>query len=59
MKYGILTLSLPISSELDRSKDHQFRGYQDFDIGNGTIKFESEEALDQEDHYLTSSGSDP
>ena len=47
-----------ISSEIDGREDHQFRGDEDLEKGNDTIELENEEAFDQEDHYVTSSGSD-
>ena len=47
-----------IRGELDGSKDHQFRGNEDLEKGNETIKLENESALDKEDHYETSNGSE-
>ena len=70
MKYGVQTLSLPIemmlnsviyariSCELDESLDHKFRSYKDQEKGNENLELENDEALDQEDDYVTNSGSD-
>ena len=47
-----------ISSELDRSEDHQFRGYEEFEKGKEAIELENEEALDWENNYVANCRSD-
>ena len=47
-----------ISNELDGSEDHQFRGYEDLEKRNEIIELENKKAIDQEDDYGTSNGSD-
>ena len=47
-----------ISSELDGSEDHQFRGFENIVKGNETIELEIEEELDKKDDNVAISGSD-
>ena len=43
-----------ISSKLSGNEEDQFRGNKDLEKQNETIEFENEEALDQENDYVTS-----
>ena len=43
-----------ISSKLDRSRDHQFRGNDDEEKESETIELENEGVLDQEDDFKAS-----
>ena len=47
-----------ISSSLDGSEDDEFRGYEHLEKGNEIVELENDEALDQDDDYVTSSESD-
>ena len=47
-----------ISSSLDGSEDDEFRGYEHLEKDNEFVKLENDEALDQDDDYITSSESD-
>ena len=47
-----------ISSSFDGSEDDQFRGYEHLEKGNEIVELENDEALDQDDDYVTSSESD-
>ena len=46
-----------ISSSLDGSEDDQFRGYEHLEKGNKIVELENDEALDQNDDYVTSNES--
>ena len=46
-----------ISNLLYGSQVYKFRGDEDLEKGNETIKLKNEVALDQEDHYVTRGGS--
>ena len=47
-----------ISSSLDGSEDDEFRGYENLEKGNEIVELENDEALDQDEDYVTSSESD-
>ena len=47
-----------ISSSLDGREDDQFRGYEHLEKGNEIVELENDEALDQDDDYVTSRESD-